>query len=267
MRVGRPRGLGVGADSFDVLITAKTWAGARLDAHIAAFRVERVIAAVLVAGQPGERVSRPLVARLARIVEGRIGAQLAPRSTGAPVVSGTVAVGQPLTTTRGTWSGSPTSFAYQWQRCDALGLSCVAIPSATGQRYVVGQENVGSRIRVVVTARSSFGSGSAVSPPTAGVPENVPPTNVSPPTIAGTAQVGQTLTAQGAGTWTGASSFSFRWQRCDVTGGACVDIPGATQNTYVLTTADAGSTTRVAVTARNAAGEATAVSAQTAVVT
>jgi hypothetical protein len=55
--------------------------------------------------------------------------------------------------------------------------------------------------------------------------------------------------------------------RCDAAGGACADVPGATGGTYVLGAADVGSTMRVAVTARNAAGEATAVSAPTAVVT
>ena len=144
VRVGRPHGLGVGADSFDVLITARTRAGARLDAHIAAFRVERVIAAVLVAGVPGERVSRSLVARLARIVEGRIGAQLAPRSTGAPVVSGTVAVGQPLTTTRGTWSGSPTSFAYPVAAVRrAWGSRARRSRARPAERYVVGEADIG----------------------------------------------------------------------------------------------------------------------------
>ena len=70
--------------------------------------------------------------------------------------------------------------------------------------------------------------------------------------------------ARGPGTRSG---FTFRWLRCDATGGACVDIPGATAARTSVVGADVGSTIRVAVTARNAAGEATAVSAQTAVVT
>jgi hypothetical protein len=267
-RAGPSRSLRVGAESFDRLFRFDLPGRRDVDAHFAVFRVDRVLGVLVLVGKPGERVSLSLVKRLARIVAGRAGGELRVRSTGAPVVSGTVAVGQSLTATRGTWSGAPTSFAYQWQRCDALGLSCTSIPGATRERYVVAQNDVGSRLRVAVAARSSFGSGSAASAPTSVVPETTPPTNVSPPTIAGSPQVGQTLTAQGAGTWTGnPSSFAFRWQRCDATGGACLDIPGAAGGTYVLTTADVGSTIRVVVVARNAAGEATAVSAPTAVVT
>jgi hypothetical protein len=40
-----------------------------------------------------------------------------PLSTIAPVVSGTATVGQTLSTTNGTWTGTPTIvFTYQWQR-------------------------------------------------------------------------------------------------------------------------------------------------------
>jgi hypothetical protein len=79
--------------------------------------------------------------------------------------------------------------------------------------------------------------------------------------------VGQTLSA-GTGSWTGnPTSFSFQWQRCDAGGANCVDIPGATSGTYAPVGADVGSTIRVAVTARNSVGEATAFSAPTAVVT
>jgi hypothetical protein len=267
VRVGPRRDLRVGAESSDWLFRFAL-ARRSVDAHFAFFRVDRVIGVVLVVSEPGRPAPLSVVRRLARVMLGRIGGELRPRSTGAPLISGTVAVGQALTASRGTWSGSPSGFAYRWQRCDALGLSCAAIAGASGERYVVGAADVGSRLRVSVSARSPFGSTNSVSAPTAVVPENVPPTNVSPPAISGTPQVGQTLTAQGAGTWTGnPSAFAFRWQRCDAAGGACVDVPGATGATYVLTSADAGSTIRVAVTARNAAGEATAVSAPTAVVT
>jgi hypothetical protein len=267
VRVGPRRGLRVGAQSSDRLVRF-TLGRRSVDAHFAFLRVDRVVGVLLLVGEPGRRVPVSVVQRLARVVVGRIGAELTPRSTGAPLISGAAVVGQTLTASRGTWTGSPTGFAYRWQRCDALGLSCAAVAGATGERYVVAAADVGSRIRVSVSARSPFGTTASVSAPTAVVPESVPPTNVSPPTIAGTPQVGQTLTAQGAGTWTGnPTAFAFRWQRCDAAGGACSDIAGAAGGTYVLTSADAGSTIRVAVTARNAAGEATAVSAPTAVVT
>jgi hypothetical protein len=41
----------------------------------------------------------------------------APANTALPTVSGSAFVGSTLTGATGTWSNSPTSFSYQWQRC------------------------------------------------------------------------------------------------------------------------------------------------------
>jgi hypothetical protein len=100
--------------------------------------------------------------------------------------------------------------------------------------------------------------------------QQAPPRNESPPTISGTAQEGQTLTAD-PGRWSGDAPivFTYRWQRCNTVGANCVDIPGGAANdrTYVVRNADVGDRLRVRVTARNADGERSAVSAPTAVVT
>jgi len=50
VRAGRPRALGVGADSFDVLVTLKVL-GLRLDARVAAFRVDRVLGLLITMSQ------------------------------------------------------------------------------------------------------------------------------------------------------------------------------------------------------------------------
>ena len=93
-----------------------------------------------------------------------------------------------------------------------------------------------------------------------------PPANTAPPTITGTPTVGQTLTANN-GTWTNSpTAFQYQWRRCNAAGAACANIAGAIERTYTLGAADAGDTIRVAVTAFNADGAATATSAQTAVV-
>ena len=90
------------------------------------------------------------------------------------------------------------------------------------------------------------------------------PTNVSPPTIVGKAQEGQSLTAN-AGTWKGTPPITYKgqWLRCDVGGGGCTEIAGANQPTYKLTGDDVDHTIRVAVTATNNDGSATARSART----
>src|SRR5207245_6674017 len=56
-----------------------------------------------------------------------------PTNTAPPTISGTAQQGQTLTEAHGTWTNSPTSFAYQWQQCDSEGNGCVAIPGATKQ--------------------------------------------------------------------------------------------------------------------------------------
>jgi hypothetical protein len=92
------------------------------------------------------------------------------------------------------------------------------------------------------------------------------PKNTGLPTISGTSEAGQTLTAI-HGTWSGKpTSFSYAWSRCDSTGNTCAAIAGATARIYTVTADDVGHTLRVTVTARNASGSAQAASAPTGVV-
>jgi hypothetical protein len=95
----------------------------------------------------------------------------------------------------------------------------------------------------------------------------VKPTNQTPPTISGTPQVGQTLTAQN-GTWTGTApiSFTYQWSRCDDKGKNCKDITGENNNTYGVLQADVGSTLAVVVVGTNADGKDSQGSNPTAVV-
>jgi hypothetical protein len=118
-------------------------------------------------------------------------------------------------------------------------------------------------------ASNTGGPGSpATSLATAQVEPPPIPVNISAPTIAGTAQQGQALTAQN-GSWSNEpTSFAYQWQRCDTTGSNCSPIPEATAQTYTLKTADVGTTVRVAVSASNLGGASSPVSsAQTVVVT
>lgn len=184
-----------------------------------------------------------------------------------PSISGTPRVGAQLTASPGMWPGAPPfTYAYQWRRCDASGGACVDIAGATGATSTVAPADVGFTLRVAVTATNAAGSASAVSDRTA-VVSAVPPANTSPPAIFGAPGVGLTLQAS-TGTWTGAPppTFTYQWRRCDATGGACVDIPGATGPRYVLTSADQGRTVRVVVTATNPGGAVGATSSPTAVV-
>ncbi len=104
----------------------------------------------------------------------------APRNTVRPTIAGEPEVGQELTAEDGTWTNTPTSFAYQWQRCDIDAISCVVVTGATGKTYGVRAADVGFRLRVEVTARNANGAGSALSNPTGIVVPSVPVTNARP---------------------------------------------------------------------------------------
>src|SRR5206468_1301579 len=62
----------------------------------------------------------------------------APVNTALPAVSGQTEVGQILTATTGTWTGSPTpTYTYQWKRCDTTGSNCTTITGATQSSYTL----------------------------------------------------------------------------------------------------------------------------------
>ncbi len=89
-----------------------------------------------------------------------------PTNLTPPKISGKKQDGQVLTASVGTWSGSPKSFAYSWQRCDATGAGCVAIKRATGSSYTLTPDDIGSTLTVVVTATGKGGAASARTEPT-----------------------------------------------------------------------------------------------------
>jgi hypothetical protein len=197
----------------------------------------------------------------------------APANTALPTVSGTATEGQTLSATNGSWSGSPSSYSYQWQDCNGAGANCSNIGGASNSSsYVLGAGDVGDTVRVVVSATNAGGSTQASSAVTATIAGSSPtppaaPANTALPAIGGTATEGQTLSAS-EGTWTGTpSSYSYQWQRCGVGGGSCANLSGAVTKTYSLSAADVGSTMRVVVSASNGGGTTTATSTQTATVT
>src|SRR5581483_9450320 len=90
------------------------------------------------------------------------------------------------------------------------------------------------------------------------------PVDHVPPSISGAAQEGSLLRADRGHWHAGAhAGFSYQWRQCGPNGGSCADIPRANDSVYSVRAGDAGHTLRVAVTARNAHGSGTAVSAAT----
>ena len=181
-----------------------------------------------------------------------------------PSSAATAVVGSTLTASSGTWSDPAAALSYSWRRCDGTG-NCTPIDGATATTYTLTSGDVGSSIRIRVTAANAGGQNTATSAATAQVgPAPAPaPSDTTLPSISGDAIVGSTLTAD-PGSWTDPSAaFSYAWQRCDASG-ACTTIDGATNATYTPTGDDLGDTIIVSVTAANAGGQNTATSAATA---
>jgi hypothetical protein len=198
-----------------------------------------------------------------------------PTNTVEPRINGTAAVGATLTATSGSWTSSPTSFAYQWVRCprsggQANGADCAAIGGATTSSYVVSTADVDRRLRVRVTASNADGSATVASNATAVIanPDTGRPRNIQAPTITGTPSQGQTLRVQ-PGAWTGVQpiTYTFNWLRCDAAGNNCIQQAGFADDAYVLREGDVGKTIRARVNARNSRGDASQLTAQTAAVT
>ena len=190
---------------------------------------------------------------------------LPPVNTSLPTISGTTTQGQTLTASNGSWTNSPTDFAYQWQRCDGSGANCSDISDADSSSYTLVYADAGSTIRVVVTATNDYDSTNATSGrfPATGTVTGLAPANTALPAISGTAIQGHSLTASNGSWGNSPTSYAYQWRRCDGSGNNCANISSATSSSYTLALADVNSTIRVVVTATNAYGSPGATSGQT----
>ena len=180
---------------------------------------------------------------------------VAPVNTVAPVLSGQALQGQTVSVSTGTWSPTPTSFAYQWQRSTDGGATWAGISGATTSSYTVATGDLGAQIRAAVSANNSYGTTTVqAAPVTIG---SGAPVVTTGPSVAGHANQGQILSA--TSTWNPAgASYAYQWQGSSDNGSTWANISGATASTYTLASADLGHLVRVSVTAVNGYGTATA---------
>ena len=193
-------------------------------------------------------------------------------ATGAPTISGTVQVRETLTaSTSGiadTDGLTNVSYSYQWIRND--GSSDTDIQDATGSSYSLVDEDAGKTIKVQVTFTDDAGHEetlTSTATASVGARPNSPATGA--PTISGTEQVRETLTASTSGIadTDGLTnvSYTYQWIRND--GSSDTDIQDATGPGYSLVDADEGKTIKVQVTFTDDAGhEETLTSAASAAV-
>lgn len=178
-----------------------------------------------------------------------------------PAVWGPAEDGQTLTATDGLWSGvAPIAVARRWLRCDPVGAACAELAGATGSTLLLGVADIGSTVRVRVTATNPGGPTTVDSEPSA-VVAPAPPRSTAPPAVLGTPRRDAVLVA-GTGTWAGTRplSLGIAWLRCRK---RCTSLRKHGVR-YVPTPADVGARLRIRVTAANAAGGASTDSPSTA---
>jgi hypothetical protein len=174
-----------------------------------------------------------------------------------PAPSGSAVQKAVLTANNGTWSGTaPFGYAYQWKRCtqssgaDASGATCSAISGATEKTYQVAALDVGKYLRVGVKAkdlvqatlsgeRLSASVGPITAPPGF---DPTPPSGFPKLLNSASAPWGTTMTVDTGGNWksngvTMATSFAYRWYRCELNQTGCVQL-ATTTPAYTTTTAD-----------------------------
>lgn len=180
-----------------------------------------------------------------------------------PYITGEAVQGRALEAEPGIWTGKgEITYTYQWQRCSEAGEFCTSISEATRSAYVPSSGDISHKLKVTVTATGPTETSSSSSSATDVVAASTtPPESLLEPSIEGNPVTGETLSAQ-PGLWVGAEpiSYGFQWQRCDAIGDGCMNISGATGETYKLTEADLANTIQVDVTATNSVGSTNATS-------
>ena len=191
-------------------------------------------------------------------------------ATGAPTITGTAEVGETLTAvTTGIADAdgltSPT-YTYQWIRVDGTEADIAGENSST---YTLVDADLGTTLKVRVSFDDDASNSetlTSAATATVGAAGNTAPTGA--PTITGTAEVGETLTAVTTGIADAdgltSVSYTYQWIRVD---GTEADIAGENSSTYTLVDADLGTTLKVRVSfTDDASNSETLTSAATATV-
>ena len=170
-------------------------------------------------------------------------------ATGVPGITGTPFAGQTLTVDIAGIADEDgldnVTFTYQWLILD--GTTETEIPDSTGSAYTLTEDDQGKAIKVRVTFTDDAGNEETLTSHavlgTALTTSNSPATGA--PTISGTAQVGETLTADttGIADEDGLENavFGYQWLADDA------NIQGATDSSYALADSDEGKAIRVRV--------------------
>ena len=172
--------------------------------------------------------------------------------------------GDTITAVPGSWNGTVSSYDYQFERCAEDGTGCTAFGTASStSSYTLTADDVGSTLKVLVTAKDSAGSSTAVeSPDATPVVLGPGPTNLAAPSVSwsslySTPKIGVSLSAT-IGRWTGSgNTYTYQWKKCASATSSCANITGATFSFFTPTANEFGYVMRVMVTATNSSGART----------
>ena len=173
-------------------------------------------------------------------------------ASGLPIISGTAEVSNTLTADISEILDADglvnATFSYQWIAND--GTAETEIAGATSSTYTLALDDVGNTIAVRVRFTDDYGfEETLTSEPTAAVIVRISSPASGAPTINGTAEVSNTLTADISEILDADglvnATFSYQWIAND--GTAETEIAGATSSTYTLTLDDEGNTIAVRV--------------------
>lgn len=165
--VSQPSSLGTGQLSMHVSATFVLATKQTHTLHLVFVQTDRALATFF--AMPVGRLQKADLRKLAQLQSARFQRSFAVANVAVPTVTGTPLPAQTLTATPGDWSGAPSTYTYQWSRCDSSGTTCTDIPGATAATYVVAPEDSGSVLRSTVVAGNSVSSATAASAVTAPV--------------------------------------------------------------------------------------------------
>lgn len=219
---------------------------------------------------------------------------VAPRVTTEPTIEGFSTGGEPITTTDGSWAGTPTpTISYQWYACsakratnsDSLGTGCLAIAGETQNTFTAGAAQAGKHVLVAIKATNEAVSSPVIRYTKTAAQTQTAPVNQTAPIVSissGAASNGQprfvndsnrtTLTVSN-GTWDVKGTYTYEWSRCDAVVSdpalnplLCEKIANATGVDYSVTAADASKSITAKVTSTNDGGTGTKFAASTSIV-
>jgi hypothetical protein len=84
-----------------------------------------------------------------------------PLAIAGPRIAGRPQAETPLSERHGHWLYGPTSYAYQWERCNRFGARCRVIRGASASSYTPRVADIGHRLRLRETAWNIAGAGRA----------------------------------------------------------------------------------------------------------